>query len=99
MPDFSEEDANLLRAVEVCEQLPGLGITAARAQPYGVAVYQRDNVVGIWSFYQGRYLYRSLASWEPIATVATLDMVLQLTQWMGDTDAWTGAPALRGKPH
>ena len=99
MADMSEEDGQLLQTLEYCEHLAWLGVSAMRAEPFGVALSCRNRVVGIWSFYRGQYRYRSLANWEPIASVATLDMVLELTGWMADLDAWVGFPALRGRVH
>lgn len=99
MNEMSGQDAALLDTLGHCEHLAWLGVTALPAEPFGVALSMRNRVVGIWSYYQGQYRYRSLASWQPIATVATLDMAVELTEWMADLDAWVGVPAVRGRLH
>ena len=77
MTDLSDEDAVLLLSYEHCDHLAWHGVTAMRAEPFGVALEKRRRIVGLWSYYRGQYRYRSLASWEPIATVATLDMAVE----------------------
>lgn len=86
------EDTRLLHSLAHCRQLASRGMTVRRAEPFGVAMSMHDRVVGIWSFHQGQYRYRSLSSWEPIAAVATLEMVLHLTEWMVDHDTCAGPP-------
>lgn len=99
MPDLCVEDAALLLSFEHCAHLAWLGVTAMQAEPFGIALERRRRIVGIWSYYAGHYRYRSLASWEPIAIVATLDMAVELTGWMADFDAWVGVPAVKSRPH
>ena len=99
MAELNDEDAAVLCAISISESLAAASVTAAPAVPYGIALSQRDAVVGIWSYHQHRYHYRSLANWEPLASVVNLEMAMLLTTWMADRDAWTGAPALKGRPH
>ena len=87
---YIAQDAALRSTLGACPQLATLGITFEPATPYGVAVWKRCQVVGLWSFFHCRYRYRSLASWASIFDVATCEEAIPLTLTMANLNAWSG---------
>ena len=52
---------------------------AAVAMEFGVTIASDGHIVGIWSFHDGAYRLRNLASWQPINVVSSIEEAIAVT--------------------
>jgi hypothetical protein len=93
---MAPQDIELLVYLQSCRELEVLGIGLSRGEHYGVLVHDGAHTVGLWSFYEGRYRWRYLASYEPITSVGSIEEARLLTLRMAHRRAWSnprGSPA------
>jgi hypothetical protein len=93
------EDTKLMHAFRCCGRLADLGVQVEPAERYGVAIFQHERPVGMWSFFHGQYRYRTLANWEPLAKTETIAVTLELARRMAELDDWTRVPETASRPH
>lgn len=62
--------SNRAREEALCAMLRASGhsdIWAEPAEPYGILLIHNSVAVGVWSYFEGRFRFRNLASYEPVA--------------------------------
>jgi hypothetical protein len=60
-----------------------LGIPGVRSEfghTFGVLVLLDEKPIGLWGKYDDRYRFRTLANWEPLRIVETIDQALVETR-------------------
>jgi hypothetical protein len=73
MTDHRSKERELLVALNNCRALARQGVRAELADDFGVLYYRGGSAVGIWSYHGGHYRFRTLANWDPIRLVITID--------------------------
>jgi hypothetical protein len=77
--DLAPEDGRLLAALRESDELRRLGCRVELGEGYGVLIHARDNAVGVWSYFDGMYRFRTLASWEPFCQAESIEDAVAMT--------------------
>lgn len=55
-------------------------VWADTVEPFGVIVYRRSSPIGMWSFVQDRFQYRSIANYEPKEFASSFEEAVDVMQ-------------------
>ena len=69
MTSYQEQEEALLEAL-LQSAMPGVHFKPA--ERFGVLVIHRSKELGIWSYRNGQFQFRSLANWEPTHFAASI---------------------------
>lgn len=80
MPDQRTEEHALLAALNACPELARQGTDAALADDFGVLLLRGGVAIGLWSYVDGRFRYRTLANWDAVHDVSTVAATVFLSR-------------------
>ena len=79
MAKHAIEEIDLFKALCRSAALRAKGLEFQLGPMFGVVVSKAGVELGIWGFSGDRYVLRSLASYDPVASAATVSDVVSLT--------------------
>jgi hypothetical protein len=73
------KDRELLNAMRASWELRRRKTQVAAGIEFGVTIAGDGHIVGVWSFHDGTYQLRKLASWQPVNVVSLIEEAIAAT--------------------
>lgn len=85
-------EVELLQRINESEDRATLVVSAAKGHRFGVLILHHGRPVGLWSYFNGKFRFRGLASWDFIHAANGLEHAIAMTLSMATSNKWQARP-------
>lgn len=85
------EDGKVVAAINRSSDLARRGIRAETGETFGALVFLGAVTLGIWSYFDGAYRFRTLANWNPLVYANSLEDIISATRNVAEAKTVTKA--------